>query len=62
MLSRLLFADDTALVDDSAKQLQGLVRELALVCEGRNLRVNIDESKVLVLEQIWDQRIVEFES
>ena len=47
MLSQLLFADDTALVADSAEQLQCLVREFGRVCERRKLRVNVDKSKVM---------------
>ena len=47
MLSQLLFADDTALVADSAEQLQCLVREFGRVCERRMLRVNVDKSKVM---------------
>ena len=48
VLSQLLFADDTALVADSAEQLQALVREFGRVCERRKLRVNVDKSKVMV--------------
>ena len=47
MLSQLFFADDTALVADSAEQLQCLVREFGRVCERRKLRVNVDKSKVM---------------
>ena len=47
MLSQLLFADDTALVAESAEQLQCLVREFGRVCERRKLRVNVDKSKVM---------------
>merc|ERR1711888_78008 len=48
VLSQLLFADDTALVADSAEPLQALVREFGRVCERRKLRVNVDKSKVMV--------------
>ena len=41
------FADDTALVANSAEQLQCLVREFGRGCERRMLRVNVDKSKVM---------------
>ena len=47
MVSQLLFADDTALVAESAEQLQCLVREFGRVCKRRKLRVNVDKSKVM---------------
>ena len=47
ILSQLLFADDTALVAESAEQLQCLVREFGRVCERRKLRVNVDKSKIM---------------
>ena len=47
ILSQLLFADDTALVAESAEQLQCLVREFGRVCERRKLRVNVEKSKVM---------------
>ena len=47
ILSQLLFADDTALVAESAEQLQCLVREFGRVCERRKLRINVDKSKVM---------------
>ena len=49
-MSRLLFADDTALVAESAEQLQCLVREFGRVCKRRKLRVNVDKSKVM---SVW---------
>ena len=42
VVSRLLFANDTALVAESAVQLQFLVREFDGVCKRRKLRVNMD--------------------
>ena len=36
VLSQLLFADDTALVAESAEQLQCLVSEFGRVCSGEN--------------------------
>merc|ERR1712002_202066 len=47
VLSQLLFADDTALVAESADQLQCLVKEFGRVCKRRKLRVNVDKSKVM---------------
>lgn len=47
VLSQLLFADDTALVAESAEQLQCLVQEFGGVCKRRKLRVNVDKSKVM---------------
>ena len=46
-INQLLFADDTALVDDSEKKLGRLVSEFGRVCERRKLRVNVGESKVM---------------
>ena len=50
VLSQLLFADDTALVAESAEQLQCLVSEFGRVCKRRKLRVNVDKSKVMSVE------------
>merc|ERR1712121_55348 len=47
VLSQLLFADDTALVAESAEQLQCLVQEFGRVCKRRKLRVNVGKSKVM---------------
>ena len=46
-LNQLLFADDTALVAESAEQLRRLVMEFGRVCERRKLRVNVGKSKVM---------------
>ena len=45
-INQMLFADDTALVDDSEK-LCTLVSEFGRVCEIRKLRVNEGKSKVM---------------
>ena len=47
MLSQVLFADDTALVVESAEQLQCLFLEFVRVCKRRKLRVNVNKSKVM---------------
>ena len=47
VVCQLLFADDTALVAESAEQQQCLVREFGRVCKRRKLRVNVDKSKVM---------------
>ena len=39
--NQLLFADDTALVDDSEEKLCRLVNEFGRVCERRKLRVHM---------------------
>ena len=49
VLSQLLFADDTALVAESAEQLQCLVGEFGRVCKRRKLRVNVEKSKVMCI-------------
>ena len=46
-INQLLFADDTALVDDSEDKLCRLVSEFGRVCERRKLRVNVGKSKVM---------------
>ena len=47
VMSQLFFADDTALVVESAEQLQCLVRKFGKVCKRRKLRVNVGKSKVM---------------
>ena len=42
VLSQLLFADDTALMAESAEQLQCLVNEFGRVCKRRKLRINVN--------------------
>ena len=44
----MLFADDTALVTDSEVKLGRLVSEFGRVCERRELRVNVEKSKVMM--------------
>ena len=46
-ITQLLFADDTALVADSAEKLCRLVPEFGSVCERRKLRLNVGKSKVM---------------
>ena len=46
-MNQLLFADDTALMDDSEEKLCTLVSEFDGVCERRQLRVNVSKSKVM---------------
>ena len=58
ILSQLLFADDTALVAESAEQLQCLVREFGEVCERRKLRVNVDKSKIMVVGKNEDPSLL----
>ena len=55
VLSQLLFADDTALVAESAEQLQCLVSEFGRVCKGRKLRINVNKSKVMCIERNEEQ-------
>ena len=54
----MLFADDTALVAESAEQLQCLVREFGMVCKRRKLRVNVDKSKVMSVGESEDPAIL----
>ena len=46
-INQMLFADDTALVADSAEKLCRLVSEFGRVCERRKLRVNVGKIKVM---------------
>ena len=46
-VKQLLFADDTALVEETEEKLQVLVREFGRACDRRKLRVNVVKSKVL---------------
>ena len=58
LLSQLLFADDTALVAESAEQLQCLVSEFGRVCDRRKLRVNVDKSKVMIVGENVDPSLL----
>ena len=51
MLSQLLFADNTALVAESAVQLQCLESKFGRVCKQRKLRINVNQSKVMCVER-----------
>ena len=51
-INQLLFADDTALVDDSEDKLCRLVSEFGRECERRKLRVNVGKSKVMRLPHL----------
>ena len=51
VLSQLLFADDTALMAESAEQLQCLVTEFGRVCKRRKLRINVNKRKVMCIER-----------
>ena len=44
-LSQLLFADDTALVTESAEQLQSLLREFGKAYGRNKLRVNVEKNQ-----------------
>ena len=58
ILSQLLFADDTALVAESAEQLQCMVREFGRVCERRKLCVNVDKSRVMCVGDIVESSLL----
>jgi len=51
VLSQLLFADDTALMAESAEQLQCLDSEFGRVCKQRKLKINENKSKVICIER-----------
>ena len=55
MLSWLLFADDTALVAESAEQLQCLVRKFERGFERRKLCVNVDKNKVMCVGRLCNR-------
>ena len=40
-----IFSDDTALVVEPAELTQCLLTEFGRVCEGRKLRVNVEETR-----------------
>ena len=46
-INQLLFADDTALVADSAEKFCRLVSEFGRTCERRKLRVNVGKSQIM---------------
>ena len=46
-VSQLLLSDDTVLVADSKKKLEGLVEEFGSACGRRKLKLNVAKSKVM---------------
>ena len=54
-LLQVQFADDTVLLSDSKDKLQQLLEEFGRVCEGRNLKVNVNTSKVICCFQQVDE-------
>ncbi len=47
----ILFADGTVLIAENVNDLQKLVSVLDSVCKRRNLKVNVNKSKVMVCER-----------
>src|SRR5678815_251081 len=47
----LLYADDLVLCGESEESLKGLVERFGSVCKRRGLKVNVDESKVMVVSE-----------
>ncbi len=50
-MSACLFADNTALMAESERELQRVVDQFHNVCSRRKLRVNAGKSKVMVFER-----------
>ena len=50
-LNLLLYADDTALLAESAKELQAALNAMFLYCKTWNLSVNPTKTKVIVFEK-----------
>ncbi len=46
-MAACLFADDTVLLTESERELQGVVDQFHSVCSRRKLRVNTGKSKVI---------------
>ena len=46
-VSSLLFADDAVLIADSEECLQRMMNEMGVVCGMRELKVNVNKSKVM---------------
>ncbi len=51
MLNSILFADDTVFIAENESDLQNLVGVFNSVCKRRQLKVNVNKSKVMVCEQ-----------
>ncbi len=51
MLNSIQFADDTVLIAENESDLQKLVAVFDSVCKRRKLKVNVNESKVMVCER-----------
>ncbi len=59
MLNSILFADDTVLIAENESDLQKLVIVFDSVCKRRELKVNVNKSKVMVCE--WSRsEVVDF--
>ena len=50
-LSHLLYADDAVLLTESREELQEYVKAFVNVCKKRNLKMNVNKSKVMVFER-----------
>ena len=46
-----MYVGDTVFLAETEEQLQRLVEEVAGLCEGRDLRVNVERSKVMVFDR-----------
>ncbi len=51
VLNSTLFADDTVLIAESESDLQNVVNVFHSVCKRRQLKVNVNKSKVMVCER-----------
>ncbi len=51
MLNSILFVDDTVLIAENESDLQKLVSVFDSVCKRRELKVNVNKSKVMVCER-----------
>ncbi len=50
-MAACLFVDDTVLLAESERELQGMVDQFHSVCSRRKLRVNARKSKMMVFER-----------
>ncbi len=51
VLNSILFADDTVLIAENESDIQNLVSVFNSACKRRKLKVNVNESKVMVCER-----------
>ena len=50
-IKQILYADDTVLVAETKEHLQHIVSEFERACDSMGIKINVGESKVLVVKK-----------